>query len=173
MLSVFLTFAGICLCINGVRLYQSASSVIEKHISEKDAAIVNLFTGVLGLVVINTMIQTSGMVVIDYSSAAYVGLFALTYVWIGVNAYTGSDGKALGWFSLLVSGIAVPTAWITLHNAQTVFDHWLAVSWLSWAVLWFMFFLMLVQKKKITKFAGLMSMVQGVGTALLPALLNF
>lgn len=173
MLNVFLTFAGICLCINGLTLFYSESTNTERRICNKDAAVANLFTGILGFVVIHTMISAPNMSVMDYSSAAYIGLFALTYTWVGMNAFTGSNGKALGWFSLLVSIIAVPTALISFNNAQSTFDYWQSISWLAWAILWFMFFVMLTKKKRIAKQTGAVSFIQGISTATLPALLGF
>ena len=173
MLSVFLTFAGICLCINGVRLYYTDVAAAGAFINEKDAAVANLFTGALGLAVIYSLLNTPDVTLGNYSGAAYIGLFALTYTWVGINAFTGSDGRALGWFSLLVSLIAVPTALSTYFTAQSAFDYWLSISWLSWAVLWFMFFLLLVKQQKIARLTGMVSMIQGVATALMPALFTF
>lgn len=106
-------------------------------------------------------------------SAIYLGLFALTYFWVGVNAFTGSDGRALGWYSLAVACIAVPAAITNLSLAERIFDYWQVLSWLSWAVLWFLFFLLLVLNKPIARLTGMVSAVQGVLTALLPALLYF
>lgn len=173
MLNVFLTFAGICLCINGLTLYYSESTQQEDRICSKDAAIVNLFTGVLGFIVIHTMLNQPQMSVMDYSSAAYIGLFALTYTWVGINAFTGSNGRALGWFSLLVSMIALPVSLISFRTAHSTFEYWLSASWLAWAVLWFMFFILLAKNKRIAKPTGAVSFIQGISTASLPALLGF
>ncbi|HRL20357.1 AmiS/UreI family transporter [Alcaligenes sp. SDU_A2] len=169
----FLAFAGLCLFVNGVRLYYSQGHAPTRIVDAKDAAIVNLFTAALGLICMAHILNPANSATYSPLSAIYLGLFALTYFWVGISAFTGSDGRALGWYSLLVACIAVPAAITSLLTARTVFDYWQVVSWLSWAVLWFMFFLLLVLDKPIARVTGLVSAVQGVLTALLPALLYF
>ena len=136
-------------------------------------AIVNLFTAVLGFICMSHILNPANSTVYSPLSAIDLGLFALTYFWVGVNAFTGSDGRALGWYSLVVACIAVPAAITNLSLAERIFDYWQVLSWLSWAVLWFMFFLLLVLNKPIARLTGMVSAVQGVLTALLPALLYF
>ncbi|HCA17056.1 MAG: AmiS/UreI family transporter [Alcaligenes pakistanensis] len=173
LVAAFLAFAGLCLFVNGVRLYYSEGHQAGKLVDAKDAAIVNLFTAVLGFICMSHILNPANSTVYSPLSAIYLGLFALTYFWVGVNAFTGSDGRALGWYSLVVACIAVPAAITNLSLAERIFDYWQVVSWLSWAVLWFMFFLLLVLNKPIARLTGMVSAVQGILTALLPALLYF
>ncbi len=173
MLMVFLVFAGICLFINGINLYYMHSNNNEKAILAKDAAIVNIFTGVLGVVVIANIIYHASQTTENYAPAAYIGLFALTYTWSGINAFTGSNGRALGWFSLLVTLIAIPAGLVELSRAHTLIEYWLGISWLAWGVLWFLSFLILVQQKPLSRLTGGLSSFQGITTALLPAILHF
>lgn len=173
LVAAFLAFAGLCLFVNGVRLYYSEGHHASRLVDAKDAAIVNLFTAVLGFICMSHILNPANSTVYSPLSAIYLGLFSLTYFWVGVNAFTGSDGRALGWYSLVVACIAVPAAITNLSLAERIFDYWQVLSWLSWAVLWFMFFLLLVLNKPIARLTGMVSAVQGVLTALLPALLYF
>lgn len=169
----FLAFAGLCLFVNGVRLYYSSGHQPKKVVDAKDAAVVNLFTAVLGMVCMAHILNPANASTLSPLAAIYLGLFALTYFWVGVSAFTGSNGRALGWYSLVVAGIAVPAAYSNWLQASTVFDYWQVISWLSWSVLWFMFFLLLVLDKPIARLTGFVSATQGILTALLPALLYF
>ena len=47
-------------------------------------------------------------------AAALTLLFSLTYLWVGMNRLTGSDGRGLGWFSLFVAISVLPEAVVTL-----------------------------------------------------------
>ena len=174
MLAVaFLAFAGLCLFVNGVRLYYSAGHKPAFCIDAKDAAVVNLFTAVLGMVCMAHILNPANSSTLSPLAAIYLGLFALTYFWVGISAFLNTDGRALGWYSLVVAAIAVPAAYSNWLQAQSVFDYWQVFSWLSWSVLWFMFFLLLVLNKPIARITGVVSASQGIVTALLPALLYF
>lgn len=173
MLQFFLVFVGITLFVNGVRICYSISEDETKHIAAKDVGVVNLFTGLVGLVLISVMAAQVARTGESLAPAAYMGLFVLTYIWLGINAFTGADGKAFGWFSLLVPLIGIPVAIQTFGSAVTAFDYWMGFSWLAWSLLWFMFFLWLARDIAIGKITGAMTALQGIATAFLPAILNF
>ena len=87
------------------------------------------------------------------------------------------DGTGLGWFSLFVAMAAVIYSWWNFANysALTVngkpLGDLLGVSGASWAVLWFLFFLVLgLGKTQLTKFTGAWCAAQGIYTGLVPAL---
>lgn len=173
MLQAFLIFVAASLFINGVWMWQSApSSTTAAPLAGRDIAVVNLFTAVFGFAVIAIILAESGFPP-EAGPAAYIGLFALTYLWVGVNQFTGVDGAGLGWYSLFVAIIAIPAGIDTAANAVTTFDYWLAVNWFAWAVLWAMFFVLLALRKPIDKATGAMAVIQAFGTALIPALLVF
>src|SRR5690606_32675356 len=134
----------LCLFVNGVRLYYSEGHHASRLVDAKDAAIVNLFTAVLGFICMSHILNPANSTVYSPLSAIYLGLFALTYFWVGVNAFTGSDGRALGWYSLVVACIAVPAALTILSGAERFFYWCLVLSWLSWAVVWLVFLFVLV-----------------------------
>lgn len=172
MVSVFLTFAGVSLFVNGVRIWLDSKGN-ESHLLEgKDVAIVNLFTGVIGGIIIALLLsQGHGVAQYDYSGAAYIGLVSLTCVWIGINQFTGVSGAAVGWFSLVVPFFALPAGILGLKSAASVFETWMALNWFAWAFLWFLFFVLLVMKRNIARFTGAMTVVQSIMTAILPAIL--
>lgn len=173
MLQFYLVFVGITLFVNGVRIYNSYSTDASKHVGVKDAAVVNLFTGFMGVVLLTVMVVRSTTTGESLAPAAYSGLFVLTYIWLAINAFTGADGKAFGWFCLLVPFIGIPVAILTFLSAVTGFDYWMVFSWLAWSVLWFMFFLLLVCQLPIGRLTGVVTAAQGITTALMPALLYF
>ena len=173
MLQFFLVFVGITLFVNGVSICYSYSSDEAKHIGTRDTGVVNLFTGLIGIILLAIMASRSAQTGESLAPASYMGLFVLTYVWLGINAFTGADGKAFGWFSLLVPFIGIPVGLQTFSHAITMFDYWMGFSWLAWSLLWFMFFLLLSRKMAIGKTTGVMTAIQGVVTALMPAIFNF
>lgn len=173
MLQFFLVFVGIALFVNGVRICYSLCEDESKHIGGKDTAVINLFTGLAGLILIVALAFKTAETNESMAPAAYMGLFALTYLWLGINEFTGADGKALGWFSLLVPFIGIPVAIISFNEAVTPFDYWMVFNWLAWSLLWFMFFLLSAKKMAIAKITGIMTATQGIFTALLPAVLSF
>ncbi|MFA5521566.1 MAG: AmiS/UreI family transporter [Castellaniella sp.] len=173
MLQFYLVFVGITLFVNGLHICSGCQVDVAKRSGAKDVAVVNLFTGLTGIILITLMAARTARTGESLAPAAYMGLFVLTYVWLGINAFTGADGKAFGWFSLLVPFVGIPVALQTFAAATSVFDYWMGMSWLAWSLLWFMFFLWLSRGVAIARPTGVMTAAQGVLTALLPAVLNF
>lgn len=173
MLVVFLVFAGSTLFVNGMHLILSNGAAAEEDFDGKDAAILNIFTGMIGLVIVVVTLAKYTAHTTMLPSAAYIALFALTYFWVGINAFTGANGKALGWFSFLVPFFGIPAGVNGLQEAASVFEYWMAVNWFAWSVLWFLFFLLLAKEIKISRFTGFAAVAQAVGTALIPAVLSF
>ena len=172
MVSVFLTFAGISLFINGMRIWLDTVGNPSNLLEGKDIAIVNLFTGFIGSTIVALlMAQGHGVPQYDYFGEAYIGLVSLTCVWIGINQFTGVNGTAVGWFSLVVPFFAIPAGVIGLRNSQSLFETWMALNWFAWAGLWFLFFLLFVLRCNIAKFTGAMTVAQSIMTAILPAIL--
>lgn len=94
-----------------------------------------------------------------------------TYLWVAINRFSGADGRGLGWFSLFVAITACPIAADTLSTANSLWDYWFGLCWVGWAVLWFMYFLLLAQKLKIAKITGLVTALEGIATGWLPGYL--
>ncbi|WP_040786847.1 AmiS/UreI family transporter [Nocardia pneumoniae] len=172
MLPVFLLFVGASLFVNGIWMWRSTASGSSIQLAGKDIAVVNVFTGLVGAVIIALTLAKSADAA-SAAPAAYIGLFALTYLWVGANQFTGVSGAALGWFSLVVTGVAVPLGVHSLSIAHGTFDHWIAISWFAWAGLWFLFFLTLGLGRPFVRATALVAVAEAIGTALLPAVLVF
>jgi len=175
MIAVFLVFAGISLFVNGVwMLSDSGTGDPGRSVAGRDIAIGNLFAALIGFAMIVVVIANGqGSNEYDYSIAAYIGLFSLTYLWLGINQFTGVDGAGLGWFSLLVPFLAIPAGITALGAAASAFELWLAIDWFAWAILWFLFFVLLALKRPIARPVAVLTIAQALLTALLPAALLF
>lgn len=172
MVQAFLVFVAASLFVNGVWLWQGRRTDGRPALAGKDIAVVNLFTALFGFAVAAVILVESGAPP-EAAPAGYVSLFALTYLWVGANQFTGVDGAGLGWYSLLVAMIAIPAGLYTAVTAEAAFDYWMAVNWFSWAVLWAMFFVLLGLRKPIDRDTGVMAVVQAFGTSIVPAMLVF
>ncbi len=42
---------------------------------------------------------------------------------------------------------------------------WLAIDWFAWAVLWFLFFLLLALQRPVARITGLVAIVEGIATS--------
>lgn len=161
MLGLVLLYVGAVLFVNGIWLLG--------RIEDREVAIINVFTGIVGLLVAVFAVAQGDLASIQL--AAYVLLFAFTYLWVAYNQYIGAEGSGLGWYCLFVAITAVPVAIITLAQADTVFLNWLGINWAAWAVLWFLYFLLLALKRPITKLTAYVTMGEGIATAWIPGFL--
>lgn len=172
MLPVFLVFVGASLFVNGVWMWRTVTPNAPNQLEGRDIAVLNVFTGFVGLVIITLTLARSADTA-SASPAAYIGLFALTYLWVGANQFTGVNGAALGWFSLVVTAIAIPVGIYALSTASGAFNVWIAANWFAWAALWFLFFLTLGLGKPLVRATAVVAVAEAIGTALAPAILVF
>lgn len=161
MSSIMLLYVGAVLFLNGLWILGK--------IEDKEISVINVFVGGLGLVII-LLITLEGSSD-NFLLAAQLLLFAFTYLWVAWNRYSGADGRGLGWFSLFVAITALPTGFIVLANANSVWLYWLGIDWLAWAVLWFMYFMLLTLQRPIAQLTGWVTLTQGIVTAWLPGFL--
>jgi hypothetical protein len=148
-------------------------------IQNREVAILNIFTGVIGFaialtfIVVGNSFATSPRPAEAASSQLYilvggtVLLFAFTYLWVAYNQYANAGGRALGWYSAFVAVTAVYAGvWVVQNtpNNNTA-DLWLAADWFAWAVLWAMFFALLTLELPIARITGYVAIVVGVGTS--------
>lgn len=104
----------------------------------------------------------------------YILLFAFTYLWVAINQYVGLDGRGLGWYSLFVAITALPTGLLLLADTGgNPWLVWLGLDWLAWAVLWFLFFVLLALQRPIARFTGYVAAIEGILTAWPPSWLLF
>ncbi len=161
MLGLVLLYVGAVLFVNGIWLLGK--------IEDREIAILNVFTGLVGLMVAVFAVAQEDLASIQL--AAYVLLFAFTYLWVAYNQFAKAEGSGLGWYCLFVAITAVPVSIITLEGAETVFETWLGLNWAAWAVLWFLYFLLLALKKPIGTLAAYVTTALGIVTAWLPGFL--
>lgn len=153
MLGVSLLYVGAVLTINGIgRLTE---------IDGKSLAVMNFFTGGLS-VIANVILLVCG----EYYAAATGLLFGFTYLFIGLNAVFNLDGRVLGWFSLFVAINTVPAALLSLLQGA---DPLFFVIWLAWGILWLLIFVESVLKKDLHHTVPVLLILEGIGTAWVPA----
>lgn len=162
LLPLSLLFVGAVLVLNGLWMM--------RRIEDREIKIINFVTATITgtvaiLILINARTPT------DVSAAVLTLLFSVTYLWIGFNRIAGADGRGLGWFSLFVAISVLPRGLIDLFQAQSVMDVWLSLNWLIWSGLWFLYFLRLGLQKNLGTQTAIATLVAGVTTAWLPALL--
>jgi hypothetical protein len=128
--NVGLLLVGVVLFVNGL-----ASLGI---VSGRSAAPLNLFVGTAQVVLPTlVLLQAEGdAAIINATWPSF--LFGFTYLWFGLINLAGFEPQGFGWFSLFVAGIAAYQAVITAPG-----DPVFAVIWLTWAIMWTLFFVLL------------------------------
>jgi hypothetical protein len=163
LLGLSLLYVGAVLCLNGLWLLG--------RIGDKEIWVINVFSGGVTLLISLQMAFGANADAGSIKGAALTLLFSFTYLWVAFNRFNGADGRGLGWFSLFVAITAIPVAIETLQTATSTWGVWFGLSWAAWAVLWFMFFLLLVAGKQIAKITGVVALLCGIFTAWLPGFL--
>lgn len=166
MIALVLLYVGAVLFLNGIWLLG--------HIGNREIGVMNIFTGGIGFIAAVTALilgaQNDDITFI--ALASYILLFAFTYLWVAINQYLNPDGRGLGWYCLFVALTAAPTSWVTLSAAGgQAWLTWLGANWAAWAVLWFLYFLLLAQSLPITRLAGYVTIFEGIMTAWVPGYL--
>ncbi len=160
MLGLVLFFVGAVLCLNGLWLLG--------RIGDNEIAVIDYFVGGITLAASLYLAFGPSSDAASIRAAALTLLFSFTYLWVALNRSNGADGRGLGWFCLFVAVTAVPVTVQGFSTAQSTWDIWFALSWAAWAVLWALFFVLLVLKKPIAKFVGGVTVVEGVLTGWVP-----
>lgn len=159
-----LFYVGVVLILNGLWTLG--------RIADREILIINALTGLLFLRTANQLAFGDGADQATVRQATFSLMFAFTYLWVAWNRLTGSHGRGLGWFSLIV---AITAQWVSIQLFAVAgtdpWQVWSAFSWTAWAVLWLVFFLLHVLQVPWNRLAGWMSIVQGVFTGWLPAML--
>jgi putative amide transporter protein len=123
----------------------------------REVAVINIFTGFIGVTVATLLVVLGGIngVRSNIADAAFILLFAFTYLWLAANQFLDAGSRAFGWFCFFVAVTAVPTGIYALRDAHgNVAATWLAIDWFVWAVLWFLFFLLLALERPIMRQVG-------------------
>jgi putative amide transporter protein len=180
MLGVVLLYVGAVLVINGIWLVgqarvasagEAGATAAESHpffIQGREVAVINVFTGFVGLVAAVTFMVHGNQVgsIDEIRGGGFVLLFAFTYLWVAANAFLNAGGRAFGWYCLFVAITAIPAGIYTFNNAAgNDASIYLGVAWFAWAVLWFLFFVLLTLDRPIARLAGAVAILEGIGTA--------
>jgi len=140
-------------------------------IQNREVAILNIFTGGIGLAIAITYIVIGGtarLPVLGLTNIQIGGtilLFAFTYLWVAYNQYANAGGRALGWYSLFVAITAIYAGIYVVQNApNNTANLWLAGNWFAWAILWGMFWALLSLELPIGRLTGWVAVIEGIGT---------
>jgi hypothetical protein len=148
-------------------------------IQNREIAILNIFTGFVGVAIAVTYIvsgngaSNSPLPAVaaagnaSVRAGAAILLFAFTYLWVAYNQYANAGGRGLGWYSAFVSVTAIVFGIYTIQNTpdSNTADLWLAGNWFAWAVLWGMFFALLALDLPIARITGYVAIIEGLGTS--------
>jgi hypothetical protein len=193
LLGVVLLYVGVVLIVNGIWLIGQArvaaaapapagpggTAVVaaESHptfIENREIAVLNIFTGFVGVVAAVTLAVQGNQDgdIASIRGAGYILLFAFTYIWVAFNQFLNVNGHAFGWYCLFVAITAVVAGTYTFDTADgNDASIYLGVAWYAWAVLWFMFFLLLALERPIARITGWVAILEGIGTSWVFAIL--
>ena len=157
----------ICLILSGAALLINGLGLLGR-IPGRDSGVFNLVIGTLQLLLAVLLAAAAGGNSELLLGAAGIVLFGITYLYVGLNAVLNLESAGVGWFCALVALLAV------FYSAANVAkDPFLSVLWLSWAVLWSLFFLVLSGgKSSLSAFTGWAAVLTGQVTTTAPALLG-
>jgi len=148
--------------------------VVLGKVEPRGAAPYNIFTGILAtLVPFYLLSKVTG---IDHASfnqvlgVAPMWLFALTFLWVGINAVTDAPPSGVGWYCLWVVAMAVGFSLVNFIRFDAVRE---GVIWLNWAGLWGLFWLLLAMgQERLSTFTGWAAVLMSIWTVTLQAFLN-
>jgi putative amide transporter protein len=169
LLAVMLLYVGAVLCVNGLWLVgQTRGETSPLYLQGREVAVLNVFTGFVGLVTATTLLVQGNRAgdLASVRGGGFILLFAFTYLWVACNAFLNAGGRAFGWYCLFVAITAIPAGLLTLNDANgSDASVYLGIDWLAWSVLWFLFFLLLALDRPVARLTGSIAIVEGIGTA--------
>src|SRR5690625_668063 len=147
-IGVFLV--GVVLLVNGL--------VMLNVVPPRAAAPLNLFVGALQII-FPTIILIQGGADPAVAAATWpTYLFGITYLYYGLNIVFDLEPQGFGWFCAFVA-VAVSYQAITTAGSDPIF----AVIWLTWAIMWTLFFALLaLDVQKLAPFSGWFLVLLGV-----------
>ena len=163
LLGFTLLYVGAVLVLNGLWLHG--------RIDDREIVVINVVAGLATLAVVIRSVFGPGADLASVRSGAQSLLFSTTYLWVAYNRLAPVDGRGRGWFSLVVAITAVPIAVTGFATMHTALDAWMAVNWTIWAVLWFMYFLLLALRKDILAATATVTLLTGIATGWVPGYL--
>jgi hypothetical protein len=163
LLGLALLYVGAVLFLNGIWLLGK--------IDDREIVVVNVASGFVTLSVSLYLAFKTGADAVSIKAAALTLLFTTTYLWVAYNRFVAVDGRGLGWFSLFVAITVTPVSIKSFITAGSRIDVWLGFDWAIWAIVWFMFFLLLTLKWPIQRMTGTATMLAGIVTGWIPGYL--
>ncbi|MDB6178418.1 AmiS/UreI family transporter [Paracoccus sp. Z330] len=163
ILGFLLLWVGAVLFLNGLWLMGK--------IEDREIVVINIVSGLVATAVAVQSAFGPGADAGSIRAAALTLLFATTYLWVAYNRLTQVDGRGLGWFSFFVALTLVPVILRAYAAASSGGEIWLATNWLIWAVLWFMYFLLLALGRPILKQTAWATVFAGIFTGWVPGIL--
>lgn len=167
--AVGLLYVGAVLFVNGLALVG--------WVKGKSMVPMNLFVGILQVITPFYIIFTAGGDQATIIGASGLFLFGFTYLYVAMNNTWEYDGTGLGWFCLYVAGAAVVYSWWNFSGYADLgittgqVGNLLGVLWGSWAILWFLFWIVLgIGREEWTRFTGAWCACQGIYTGFVPAI---
>lgn len=163
LLGLSLLYVGAVLFLNGLWLLGK--------IEDREIIVINVVSGFVTLCVSLSWAFGANADASSVRGAALTLLFTATYLWVAYNRAVAVDGRGLGWFSLFIAITATPVALQALAGAQSTLDLWMGINWAIWAVVWFLYFLLLSLKRNILRLTGIATLLAGIVTGWLPGFL--
>lgn len=158
MIGVALMFTGVVLLVNGLSLLGK--------VDPRGTIFLNLVVGTL-----DVGVGIHAGLTDNVFGMGQLFLFGFTYLWLAFNALTNAeDWRSFGWYCGFVTVMALPTAFMTYSEGSP----WFGTFWISWALLWYLFFLMFglgLTLRRINEFAGISTVILGLATAMIPGYL--
>lgn len=159
--NIGLLFVGIVLLVNGL----NALGIVPG----RSAAVLNIFVGALQVVLPTIILIQHGSDAGVLAATWPTYLFGFTYLYFGLGILYSLEPQGFGWFSAFVAAIAGYHAVISIQT-----DPIFAVIWLTWAIMWSLFFLLLaLNKTALTRFTAWFLILLGIPTCTLTALAKF
>jgi hypothetical protein len=157
----------VCLLLSGAALLVNGLATLG-HLPRRDAAVLSLVVGGTQLALGVVQLSSSGDAPAMLMTAAGMFLFAVTYLYSGLDLLLALGGRGLGWFCGMVAfcGLVLAAAWLTV-------DPLLAVLWLCWSALWALLFArMALDAVRLEPFTGWALVLTSQASATVPALLG-
>ncbi|MFD5469369.1 AmiS/UreI family transporter [Streptomyces sp. NPDC127105] len=156
-----LLFVGAVLFMNGLLLLGKVEA--------RAGAILNLFVGTLQVLTPTYLIFTAGDDPKKILAASGLYLFGFTYLYVGIGLLANLDTTGVGYYSLFVAIAALGYSYANFHLLN---DAPFGVIWLYWALLWFLFFLLLgLKMEHLRAYTGWITAIEGWVTGAIPAAL--
>ena len=154
----------------GAVLFMNGCSLLG-WVKGKAHAPMDLFVGILQVITPLYLIFTAHGDTAQILGASGLFLFGFTYLYVAMNEFFNLDGTGLGWFCFYVVLAALVYSYFNFRDANAsgcVFG----VLWLSWAYLWWLFWMVLSMGKAAwARYTGAVCATQGIITGFVPALI--